>query len=171
MTLSCDPEQLRAETNKFKKLPCASVHGLLPLGKVMEFQTLKTVNRFFATRAAAPRNGEPQDPRHRRLRPRGRAKDQGASQTAGKLSHRIRGQFENLQKARTAGLSCPGNPGLISCSYSWNSAACGNADYLHRRAAVARDRRRAALWLCGMTFSISAAGVHRVERWSQCSRP
>jgi len=91
----------------------------------MEFQTSKPSNRFFATRAA-PRalmvNLKTRDIEATSAR---RAKDQGASHTAGNYLIEFGGSL-SLQKARTRlAVVVPGNLALIFGSYSWNSAACG----------------------------------------------
>src|SRR5438094_4345529 len=96
-------EQLRADDNEIKKLPLrVGDSGMLPLGKVVEFHTLKNVEPIFLysgqRRAALMVNLKPPDIEGYVRTAEQRIKDQ--IKLPANYLIEFAGQFENLQKAR-----------------------------------------------------------------------
>src|SRR5712691_261228 len=155
------PEQLRADDEQIKKLPVRVPDtGMIPLGKVVEFQTLKTVEPIFRDagqrRAALMVNLKTRD-----IEGYVRAADQRIKAQV-KLPEgylvEFGGQFENLQKARTRLMVVvPATLALIFFLVFMEFGSVRQTLIIYTGVPLAATGGVLALWVCGMPFSISAA--------------
>src|SRR5947207_814151 len=155
------PEQLRADDEQIKKLPVrVGDTGLLPLGKVVEFQTLKTVEPIFRDagqrRAALMVNLKTRD-----IEGYVRAAEQRIKEQI-KLPENylieFGGQFENLQKARARlAVVVPATLALIFVLVFIEFGSVRQTLIICTGVPLAATGGVLALWVCGMPFSISAA--------------
>ncbi len=155
------PEQLRADVEQIKKLPVrVGDMGLLPLGKVVEFQTLKTVEPIF------------RDAGQRRAALMVNLNTRNIEGYVREANRRIReqvklpknylvefgGQFENLQKARTRlAVVVPATLALIFVLVFMEFGSVRQTLIIYTGVPLAATGGVLALWVCGMPFSISAA--------------
>src|SRR5947208_10733807 len=155
------PEQLRADDGQIKKLPLrVGEHGLLPLGKAVEFQTVKTVEPIL------------RDEGQRRAALMVNLKTRNIEGYVSEAERRIKeqvklpenylvefgGQFENLQKARTRLMVVV--PTALVLIFLFIFLAFGSlrqALIVYSGIPLAVTGGVAALWLRGMPFSITAA--------------
>ena len=155
------PEQLRADDEQIKKLPVrVGDTGLLPLGKVVEFHTLKTVEPIFRDsgqrRAALMVNLKTRDIEGYVRTAEQRIKDQ--IKLPANYLIEFGGQFENLQKARTRlGVVVPATLALIFVLVFMEFGSVRQTLIIYTGVPLAATGGVLALWVCGMPFSISAA--------------
>ncbi len=144
------PEQLRADDEQIKKLPVRVADtGMIPLGKVVEFQTLKTVEPIFRDagqrRAALMVNLKTRD-----IEGYVRAADQ-----------RIKAQVklpEGYLEARTRLMVVvPATLALIFFLVFMEFGSVRQTLIIYTGVPLAATGGVLALWVCGMPFSISAA--------------
>jgi heavy metal efflux system protein len=155
------PEQLRADDNEIKKLPLrVGDSGMLPLGHVVEFSTLKTVEPIQRDegqrRAALMVNLKTHD-----IEGYVRAAEQIIHQQV-KLPEgylvEFGGQFENLQQARARlAVVVPTALVLIFMLIFLTFHSLRQAFLVYSGIPLAMTGGVAALWLRGMPFSITAA--------------
>ncbi len=155
------PEQLRADDEQIKKLPLrVGDTGLLPLGKVVEFKTLKTVEPIFRDagqrRAALMVNLNTHDiegyvrEAERRIKAEVKLPENYLVEFGG--------QFENLQQARTRlFVVFPATLALIFVLVFMSFSSLRQTLIICTGVPLAATGGVLALWVCGMTFSISAA--------------
>src|SRR5437867_13418427 len=155
------PEQLRADDEQIKKLPVrVGETGLLPLGKVMEFQTLKTVEPIFRDagqrRAALMVNLKTHDIEGYVRDAERRIKEQ--VKLPENYLIEFGGQFENLQKARARlFVVVPATLALIFVLVFMSFSSVRQTLIIYTGVPLAATGGVLALWICGMPFSISAA--------------
>jgi cobalt-zinc-cadmium resistance protein CzcA len=155
------PEQLRADDNEIKKLPLrVGESGLIPLGQVVEFSTLKTVEPIQRDegqrRAALMVNLKTHD-----IEGYVRAAEQTIQREV-KLPEgylvEFGGQFENLQQARARlAVVVPTALVLIFMLIFLTFHSLRQAFLVYSGIPLAITGGVAALWLRGMPFSITAA--------------
>lgn len=155
------PEELRADDEQIKKLPVrVGTAGLVPLGKLVDFQTLKTVEPILRDdghrRAALMVNLKTSD-----IEGYVRAAEQRIRQEVSLPENYIvefGGQFENLQKARTRlAVVVPTALVLIFVLIFLAFGSLRQAFLVYSGIPLAVTGGVAALWLRGMPFSITAA--------------
>jgi cobalt-zinc-cadmium resistance protein CzcA len=155
------PENLRADDAEIQKLPVrVGESGILPLGKLVDFKTLRTVEpiqRDEGKRRAAlminlnTRNIEGY------VREAQRRIDASVKLPDGYFIE-FGGQFENLQKARTRlAFVVPSALALIFILIFLAFASLRQAALVYSGIPLAVTGGVAALWLRGMPFSITAA--------------
>ena len=155
------PEQLRADDEQIKKLPVrVGDTGLLPLGKVVEFHTLKTVEPIFRDsgqrRAALMVNLKTRDIEGYVRTAEQRIKDQ--IKLPANYLIEFGGQFENLQKARARlAVVVPATLALIFVLVFMEFGSVRQTLIIYTGVPLAATGGVLALWVCGMPFSISAA--------------
>src|SRR6058998_1739100 len=155
------PEQLRADDEQIKKLPLrVGDSGLLPLGKVVEFHTLKTVEPIFRDagqrRAALMVNLNTHDIEGYVRTAEQRIKDQ--IKLPENYLVEFGGQFENLQKARARlAVVVPATLALIFVLVFMEFGSVRQTLIIYTGVPLAATGGVLALWVCGMPFSISAA--------------
>src|SRR5436190_852060 len=155
------PEQLRADDNEIKKLPLrVGDSGMLPLGQVVEFSTLQTVEPIQRDegqrRAALMVNLKTHD-----IEGYVRAAEQTIHQQV-KLPEgylvEFGGQFENLQQARARlAVVVPTALVLIFMLIFLTFHSLRQAFLVYSGIPLAITGGVVALWLRGMPFSITAA--------------
>ncbi|MEQ2008933.1 MAG: CusA/CzcA family heavy metal efflux RND transporter [Limisphaerales bacterium] len=155
------PEELRADDEQIKKLPLrVGDSGLLPLGKVVEFTTLKTVEPIQREsgqrRAALMVNLKTRD-----IEGYVRAAEQSIKEQV-KLPDgyivEFGGQFQNLQEARARlAVVVPAALSLIFVLIFLAFGSLRQALLVYSGIPLAVTGGVAALWLRGMPFSITAA--------------
>ena len=155
------PEQLRADDEEIKKLPVrVGESGMLPLGRIVEFETVKTVEPIQRDegqrRAALMVNLKTHD-----IEGYVRAADEAIRQQV-KLPDgyvvEFGGQFENLQQARTRlAVVVPTALVLIFMLTFLAFHSLRQALIVYSGIPLAVTGGVAALWLRGMPFSITAA--------------
>src|SRR5215218_3828017 len=155
------PEQLRADDNEIKKLPLrVGDSGLIPLGHVVEFSTLKTVEPIQRDegqrRAALMVNLQTRD-----IEGYVRAAEQTIQREV-KLPEgylvEFGGQFENLQQARARlAVVVPTALVLIFMLIFLTFHSLRQAFLVYSGIPLAITGGVVALWLRGMAFSITAA--------------
>ncbi|HUS36871.1 MAG TPA: CusA/CzcA family heavy metal efflux RND transporter [Verrucomicrobiae bacterium] len=155
------PENLRANDAEIQKLPVrVGETGLLPLGKLVEFKTLRTVEPIQRDegkrRAALMVNLNTRD-----MEGYVREAQQRIAKTV-KLPEgyyiEFGGQFENLQKARTRlAIVVPSALALIFVLIFLAFGSLRQAALVYSGIPLAVTGGVAALWLRGMPFSITAA--------------
>jgi cobalt-zinc-cadmium resistance protein CzcA len=155
------PEQLRADDEQIKKLPVrVGATGIVPLGSLVEFQTLKTVEPILRDdghrRAALMVNLKTSD-----IEGYVRAAEQRIQQEVKLPENYIvefGGQFENLQKARTRlAVVVPTALALIFILIFLAFGSLRQALIVYSGIPLAVTGGVFALWLRGMPFSITAA--------------
>jgi cobalt-zinc-cadmium resistance protein CzcA len=155
------PEALRADDEQIKKLPLrVGEHGLLPLGDVVEFATLKTVEPIRRDegqrRAALMVNLNTRD-----IEGFVRAVEQQiAAQIKLPEGYLVEfgGQFKNLQEARARlAVVVPSALGLIFVLIFLAFGSLRQALLVYSGIPLAVTGGIAALWLRDMPFSITAA--------------
>lgn len=155
------PEQLRADDDQMKRLPVrVGAAGIVPLGKLVSFQTLKTVEPIL------------RDDGHRRaaLMVNLKTSDiEGYVRTAERsIREEVKlpenyivefgGQFENLQEARTRlSVVVPTTLGLIFILIFLAFGSLRQALIVYSGIPLAVTGGVLALWLRDMPFSITAA--------------
>jgi cobalt-zinc-cadmium resistance protein CzcA len=155
------PEQLRADDNEIKKLPLrVGDSGLLPLGQVVEFSTLETVEPIQRDegqrRAALMVNLKTHDIEGY-VRAAERTIQQEVKLPEGYLVE-FGGQFENLQQARARlAVVVPTALVLIFMLIFLAFHSLRQAFLVYSGIPLAITGGVAALWLRGMPFSITAA--------------
>src|SRR5947199_2052237 len=155
------PEKLRADDEQIRKLPLrVGGAGLLTLGKVMEFQTLKTVEPIFRDagqrRAALMVNLKTHDIEGYVRDAERRIKEQ--VKLPENYLIEFGGQFENLQKARARlFVVVPATLALIFFLVFMEFGSVRQTLIIYTGVPLAATGGVLALWVCGMTFSISAA--------------
>ena len=155
------PEQLRADDEEIKKLPVrVGAAGLVPLGKLVTFETLKTVEPILRDdghrRAALMVNLETSDIEGY-VREAERQIRKEVKLPANYLVE-FGGQFENLQKARTRlAVVVPTALALIFILIFLAFGSLRQALIVYSGIPLAVTGGVLALWLRGMAFSITAA--------------
>jgi len=155
------PEQLRADDEQIKKLPVrVGDTGLLPLGKVVAFHTLKTVEPIFRDsgqrRAALMVNLKTRDIEGYVRTAEQRIKDQ--IKLPANYLIEFGGQFENLQKARARlAVVVPATLALIFVLVFMEFGSVRQTLIIYTGVPLAATGGVLALWVCGMPFSLSAA--------------
>src|SRR6266496_19505 len=155
------PEQLRGDDKQMKKVPLrVGEHGLLPLGKTVEFRTVKTVEPIL------------RDAGQRRAALMVNLKTRNIEGYVRDAERRIKAQvklpenylvefgrqFENLQKARTRLMVVvPATLALIFVLVFMSFSSVRQALIIYTGVPLAATGGVLALWICGMPFSISAA--------------
>jgi len=154
-------EELRADDEQIKKLPVrVGVDGLAPLGKLVEFETVKTVEPILRDdghrRAALMVNLSTRDiegyvrAAERQIREQVKLPDNYLVEFGG--------QFENLRKARARlAVVVPAALALIFVLIFLALGSLGQAFLVYSGIPLAVTGGVAALWLRGMPFSITAA--------------
>jgi cobalt-zinc-cadmium resistance protein CzcA len=155
------PEQLRADDEQIKKLPVrVGAAGIVPLGRLVSFQTLKTVEPILRDdghrRAALMVNLETNDiegyVREAEARIRAQVK------LPENYIVEFGGQFENLQEARTRlAVVVPSALALIFFLIFLAFGSIRQALLVYSGIPLAVTGGALALWLRGMPFSITAA--------------
>jgi heavy metal efflux system protein len=155
------PENLRADDAEIQKLPVrVGETGMLPLGKLVEFKTLRTVEPIQRDegkrRAALMVNLNTRD-----MEGYVREAERRIGETV-KLPDgyfvEFGGQFENLQKARTRlAIVVPSALALIFALIFLAFGSLRQAALVYSGIPLAVTGGVAALWLRGMPFSITAA--------------
>jgi len=155
------PEELRADDEEIKKLPVrVGATGLIPLGKLVEFETVKTVEPILhddgLRRAALMVNLKTRDiegfvrEAERRIRQQVKLPENYIVQFGG--------QFENLQQARTRlAVVVPTALALIFVLIFLAFGSIRQAVLVYSGIPLAVTGGVLALWLRGMPFSITAA--------------
>jgi cobalt-zinc-cadmium resistance protein CzcA len=155
------PEQLRADDEEIKKLPVrVGAAGLVPLGRLVTFETIKTVEPIL------------RDDGHRRAALMVNLETSDIEGYVREAERRIRkevtlpanyivefgGQFENLQEARTRlAVVVPTALALIFILIFLAFGSLGQALIVYSGIPLAVTGGVLALWLRGMPFSITAA--------------
>jgi cobalt-zinc-cadmium resistance protein CzcA len=155
------PEELRAEDEEIKKLPVrVGETGLVPLGKLVEFQTLKSVEPIQhdggLRRAALLVNLKTRDIEGFVREAERRVKEQ--VQLPENYIVQFGGQFENLQQARARlAIVVPTALALIFVLIFLAFGSLRQAALVYSGIPLAVTGGVLALWLRGMPFSITAA--------------
>src|SRR5437867_6225621 len=155
------PEQLRGADEQMKKLPLrVGEHGLLPLGKAVEFQTVKTVEPILRDegqrRAALMVNLKTRNIEGYVREAERRIKEQ--VKLPENYLVEFGGQFENLQKARTRLMVVvPATLALIFVLVFMSFSSVRQTLIIYTGVPLAATGGVFGLWMCGMPFSISAA--------------
>jgi cobalt-zinc-cadmium resistance protein CzcA len=155
------PEQLRADDEEIQKLPVrVGQTGLIPLGKLVEFETLKTVERIRRDdgqrRAALMVNLNVRDVEGVVGEAERRIKEQ--VQLPDNYMIEFGGQFKNLQEARTRlAVVVPSALALIFVLIFFAFGSLRQALLVYSGIPLAVTGGVLALWLRGMPFSITAA--------------
>ncbi|HEU0039326.1 MAG TPA: CusA/CzcA family heavy metal efflux RND transporter, partial [Verrucomicrobiae bacterium] len=155
------PEQLRGDDEQMKKLPLrVGEHGLLALGKAVEFQTIKTVEPILRDegqrRAALMVNLKTRNIEGYVRDAERRIKEQ--VKLPENYLVEFGGQFENLQKARTRLMVVvPATLALIFVLVFMSFSSVRQTLIIYTGVPLAATGGVLALWICGMPFSISAA--------------
>ncbi len=155
------PEELRADDEQVKNVPLrVGETGLLPLGKVVEFQTVKAVEPI------------QRDEGQRRAALMVNLKTRNIEGFVHEAELRIKeevklpenylvefgGQFENLRKARTRlAVVVPATLALIFVLVFMLFRSVRQTLIIYTGVPLAATGGVLALWICGMPFSISAA--------------
>ncbi len=155
------PEELRADDEEMKKVPLrVGEAGMLPLGQVVDFQTVKTVEPILRDegnrRAALMVNLKTRDiegfvrEADRRIR-------EQVKMPNGYLVE-FGGQFQHLQEARTRlAIVVPATLALIFVLVFMSFRSVRQTLIIYTGVPLAATGGVLALWICGMPFSISAA--------------
>jgi cobalt-zinc-cadmium resistance protein CzcA len=155
------PEELRADDEQIKKLPVrVGQTGLVPLGKLVEFETLKTVEPIQhddgLRRAALMVNLKTRDIEGFVREAERRIHDQ--VKLPENYIVQFGGQFENLQQARARlAVIVPVALALIFVLIFLAFGSLRQAVLVYSGIPLAVTGGVAALWLRGMPFSITAA--------------
>lgn len=155
------PEELRADDEQIKKMPVrVGETGLVPLGKLVEFQTLKTVEPIQhddgLRRAALMVNLKTRDIEGFVREAEGRIKEQ--VKLPENYIVQFGGQFENLQQARARlALVVPTALALIFVLIFLAFGSLRQAAIVYSGIPLGVTGGVLALWLRGMPFSITAA--------------
>ena len=155
------PEQLRADDEQIQKLPVrVGQTGLVPLGKLVEFKTLKTVEPIRRDdgqrRAALMVNLNVRDVEGVVREAERRIKEQ--VQLPDNYLIEFGGQFKNLQEARTRlAIVVPSALALIFVLIFFAFGSLRQALLVYSGIPLAVTGGVLALWLRGMPFSITAA--------------
>ncbi|NOT53808.1 MAG: efflux RND transporter permease subunit [Deltaproteobacteria bacterium] len=155
------PEQLRADDQQIKRLPVrVGQTGLVPLGKLVEFKTLKTVEPIRRDegqrRAALMVNLNVRDVEGVVDEAERRIKEQ--VQLPDNYMIEFGGQFKNLQEARTRlAVVVPSALALIFVLIFFAFGSLRQALLVYSGIPLAVTGGVLALWLRGMPFSITAA--------------
>src|SRR5882724_658767 len=155
------PEQLRADDEQIKKLPVrVGQDGLLPLGQVVEFQTLKTVEPILRDagqrRAALMANLKTRDIEGYVRRAEALIKQE--VKLPENYIVEFGGQFEHLQQARTRlAVVVPATLTLIFVLVFISFKSVRQTLVIYTGVPLAATGGVFGLWLCRMPFSISAA--------------
>src|SRR6266536_121502 len=155
------PEELRADDEEMKKIPLrVGEAGMLPLGQVVDFQTVKTVEPIL------------RDEGNRRAALMVNLKTRNIEGFVREADRRIReqvkmpngylvefgGQFQHLQEARTRlGIVVPATLALIFVLVFMSFRSVRQTLIIYTGVPLAATGGVLALWICGMPFSISAA--------------
>jgi cobalt-zinc-cadmium resistance protein CzcA len=155
------PEQLRADDEEIRKLPVrVGASGLVPLGRLVTFETIKTVEPIL------------RDDGHRRAALMVNLETSDIEGYVSEAERRIRkevtmpanyivefgGQFENLQEARTRlAVVVPSALALIFILIFLAFGSLGQALIVYSGIPLAVTGGVLALWLREMPFSITAA--------------
>jgi cobalt-zinc-cadmium resistance protein CzcA len=155
------PEELRADDEEMKKVPLrVGESGMLPLGQVVDFQTVKTVEPILRDegnrRAALMVNLKTRDiegfvrEAERRIKER-------VKMPNGYLVE-FGGQYQHLQEARTRlAIVVPATLALIFVLVFMSFRSVRQTLIIYTGVPLAATGGVLALWICGMPFSISAA--------------
>src|SRR5213596_2267703 len=155
------PEELRADDEEMKKVPLrVGEAGMLPLGQVVDFQTVKTVEPIFRDagqrRAALMVNLNTHDiegyvrEAERRIKAEVKLPENYLVEFGG--------QFENLQQARARlYVVFPATLALIFVLVFMSFGSVRQAVLVYTGVPLAATGGVLALWVCGMPFSLSAA--------------
>ncbi len=155
------PEELRIDDAQIKKVPLrVGEAGLLPLGDVVEFQTLKTVEPIRRDegqrRAALMVNLKTRNVEGFVREAERRIKEQ-VKMPEGYLVE-FGGQFQHLQEARTRlAVVVPATLALIFVLVFMSFRSVRQTLIIYTGVPLAATGGVLALWICGMPFSISAA--------------
>ncbi len=155
------PEELRADDEQIKKLPVrVGGTGLVPLGKLVEFETLKTVEPIQhddgLRRAALMVNLKTRNIEAFVLEAERRIKEQ--VKLPENYIVQFGGQFENLQQARARlAIVMPTALALIFVLIFLAFGSLRQAGLVYSGIPLAVTGGVLALWLRGMPFSITAA--------------
>jgi len=155
------PEQLRSDDEQIKKLPVrVGQDGLIPLGKLVEFKTLKTVEPIRRDdgqrRAALMVNLKVRDVEGFVREAERRIKEQ--VRLPENYIIEFGGQFKNLQEARTRlAVVVPSALALIFALIFFAFSSLRQALLVYSGIPLAVTGGILALWLRGMPFSITAA--------------
>jgi len=155
------PEELRIDDEQIKKVPLrVGEAGLLPLGQVVEFQTLKTVEPIRRDegqrRSALMINLKTRDVEGYVREAERRIKEQ-VKLPEGYLLE-FGGQFQHLKEARTRlAVVVPATLALIFVLVFISFRSIRQTFIIYTGVPLAATGGVLALWLCGMPFSISAA--------------
>jgi len=155
------PEKLRIDDEQIKKVPLrVGEAGLLPLGQVVEFQTLKTVEPIRRDegqrRSALMINLKTRDVEGYVREAERQIKEQ-VKMPEGYLLE-FGGQFQHLKEARTRlAVVVPATLALIFVLVFISFRSIRQTFIIYTGVPLAATGGVLALWLCGMPFSISAA--------------
>jgi heavy metal efflux system protein len=155
------PEELRADDEEMKKVPLrVGEAGLLPLGQVVEFQMVKTVEPILRDegnrRAALMVNLKTRDIEGFVREAERRIREQ-VKMPNGYLVE-FGGQFQHLQEARTRlAIVVPSTLALIFVLVFMSFRSVRQTLIIYTGVPLAATGGVLALWICGMPFSISAA--------------
>ena len=155
------PEELRINDEQIKKVPLrVGEAGLLSLGDVVEFQTLKTVEPILRDegnrRAALMVNLKTRNIEGFVREAERQIKEQ-VKMPEGYLVE-FGGQFQHLQEARTRlAVVVPATLALIFVLVFMSFRSVRQTLIIYTGVPLAATGGVLALWLCGMPFSISAA--------------
>src|SRR5437773_3046123 len=155
------PEELRAEDDEIKKLPVrVGESGLVPLGKLVEFETLKTVEPIQhddgLRRAALMVNLKTRNIEGFVREAERRIQEQ-VKMPEGYLVE-FGGQFQHLQEAQTRlAVVVPATLALIFVLVFMSFRSVRQTLIIYTGVQLAATGGVLALWICGMPFSISAA--------------
>jgi cobalt-zinc-cadmium resistance protein CzcA len=155
------PEQLRSDDEQIKKLPVrVGQNGLIPLGKLVEFKTLKAVEPIRRDdgqrRAALMVNLKVRDVEGFVREAERRIKEQ--VRLPENYIIEFGGQFKNLQEARTRlAVVVPSALALIFVLIFFAFGSLRQALLVYSGIPLALTGGILALWLRGMPFSITAA--------------
>ena len=155
------PEELRADDEQMKKVPLrVGEAGMLPLGQVVDFQTVKTVEPILRDegnrRAALMVNLKTRDIEGFVREAERRIKEQ-VKMPNGYLIE-FGGQFQHLQEARTRlAIVVPATLALIFVLVFMSFRSVRQTLIIYTGVPLAATGGVLALWICGMPFSISAA--------------
>jgi cobalt-zinc-cadmium resistance protein CzcA len=155
------PEQLRVDDEQIRKIPVrVGETGLMPLGKLVEFQTLKAVDPIRRDdgqrRAALMVNLNVRDVEGVVGEAARRIKEQ--VQLPDNYMIEFGGQFKNLQEARTRlAVVVPSALALIFILIFFAFGSVRQALLVYSGIPLAMTGGVLALWLRGMPFSITAA--------------
>jgi len=155
------PEELRIDDEQIKKVPLrVGEAGLLPLGDVVEFQTLKTVEPIRRDegqrRAALMVNLKTRDIEGFVREAERQIKEQ-VKMPEGYLVE-FGGQFQHLQEARMRlAVVVPATLALIFVLVFMSFRSVRQTLIIYTGVPLAATGGVLALWICGMPFSISAA--------------